>query len=194
MWQWWQPIPATPWRRLGRLSGWSQHLSWRYLYQEMQAYTMNSEVIYVTILPMEGVIRWSGRQGWSSHQYSAFFKITKPWLSPCVAHSISNLAMLSRGFQRCAQRARSHFEVHTGEEGKGMMGRCANKTAQPRPSLSLRPQATSIRSITRLGLYHNSDIIFGGWGPKLPNLKLWAVVHFLTIQYMHSSNTYACTL
>ena len=50
-------------------------------------------------------------------------------------------------------------------------------TGQARPSLSLKLQATGIRSIARLGLHRNSDITFGGQGPESPNLKL-KVWHF----------------
>ena len=60
------------------------------------------------------------------------------------------------------------------------MGRCANKTTQPRPSLSLRSQATGTQSTTRLGLHHSGDVTFGHWDTKLPilNLAKFKIWHF----------------
>ena len=55
------------------------------------------------------------------------------------------------------------------------MGRCADKMAWTKPSLSLKSQTTGIRSTTRLGLHCNGDVTFGGRGPKTSHLKLTKV-------------------
>ena len=50
------------------------------------------------------------------------------------------------------------------------MGRCANKNSPAKGFSHLEIAGT--QSTTRLGLHRSVDVIFGGQGPGLPNLKL----------------------
>ena len=62
-------------------------------------------------------------------------------------------------------------------EKRARTGRCADETAQPRPSLSLTSQATVLNQPSGLAYivvmtsHRNGDIIFGGRGPESPNLN-----------------------